>query len=84
MSTIPSGQSFVKEFRFFSDSRFVTVVFEDDATIEFHGEENYHKARVATAHGRQEEQTTLELVDQEGKTVAMVVKKDVVIEAFDA
>ena len=49
MSTIPSGQPVVKEFRFFSDSRFVTVVFEDESTVEFHGEENYHKARVATA-----------------------------------
>ncbi len=84
MSTIPAVPSVVKEFRFFSDSRFVTVVFEDEATIEFHGEENYHKARVASAHGRPEDQTTVELVDQAGKTVAMIVKKDILVESFDA
>ena len=84
MSTIPAGPSVVKEFRFFSDSRFVTVVFEDDTTTEFHGEENYHKARVASAHGRPDDPTAVELVDQAEKTVAMVVKKDVLVEAFDA
>jgi hypothetical protein len=84
MSTIPAGPQVVKEFRFFSDSRFVTVVFEDETTIEFHGEDNYHKARVATAHGRHEDQANLELTDQAGKPVTMIVKKDVITEAFEA
>lgn len=83
MSTIPAGPQVVKEFRFFPDSRFVTVVFEDDTTVEFHGEDNYHKARIASAKDRPEE-SKVELVDQGGKAVAMVVKTDVVIEAFEA
>jgi hypothetical protein len=84
MSTAPVNLPVVKEFRFFSDSRFVTAVFEDETSIEFHGEENYHKARAASAHGRPDDSTTVELTDQAGKTVAMTVTKDVVVEAFEA
>jgi len=82
MSTIPPIPLVVKEFRFFSDSRFVTVVFEDDTTVEFHGEENYHKAHhVVGAHAPS---ATLGLVDQKGETVTMVVNKGVLVEAFNA
>ncbi len=84
MSTTPTNPPVVKEFRFFSDSRFVTVVFEDETSIEFKGEENYHKARAATAHGRHAEEATLELVDSASKAVTMIVKKDVLVEAFEA
>ena len=84
MSTIPPIPLVVKEFRFFSDSRFVTVVFEDDTTVEFHGEENYDKAHNVTVHVRHADEGKIELVDQAGKTFAMVVKKGVVVEAFNA
>jgi len=81
MSTTPAV---VKEFRIFSDSHIVTVVFEDETSIEFKGEDNYHKARKATAHGRHAEEATLELIDPAGNAVAMIVKKDVTVEAFEA
>jgi hypothetical protein len=84
MSTIPAGPQVVKEFRFFSDSRFVTVVFEDETTVEFHGEENYEKAHDATVHVRHADEGSVELVDQTGKTVALVVKKNVLVEKFEA
>ena len=71
-----------KEFRFFSDSHIVTVVFEDDTTIEFQGEDNYRKAHhVVGAHAPS---AALELVDQKGETVNMVVNKGVLVEAFNA
>jgi hypothetical protein len=84
MSNTPANPPVVKEFQFFSDSRYVTIVFEDETTIEFKGEENYHKARTATAHGRHADQAMLELTDAEGKPVAMIVKKEVAVEAFEA
>ena len=84
MSAIPAGPQVVKEFRFFSDSRFVTVVFENETSIEFHGEENYEKAHDTTVHVRHADEGSVELVDQAGKTFALVVKKDVVVERFEA
>ncbi len=84
MSTIPAGPQVVKEFRFFSDSRFVTAVFEDDTTVEFHGEENYDKAHNVTVHLKHADQAELELIDQAGKTFALFVKKDVAVETFNA
>jgi len=84
MSTIPAGPQVVKEFRFFSDSRYVTVVFEDETSVEFHGEDNYEEAHDATVHAKHAGEASLELADQAGKTFAMVVKKDVLVERFAA
>ena len=84
MSTTPSGPQVVKEFRFFSTSRYVTVVFADETSVEFHGEDNYEEAHDTMVHAKHAGEASLELVDQAGKTFAMVVKKDVLAEKFEA
>jgi hypothetical protein len=82
METTPATPRVVKEFRFYSESRMVTIVFADDSSDDFTGEENYHKARVAGASHAPA--SSLELTDQQGTLVAMSIPAETPHETFEA
>jgi hypothetical protein len=74
----------VKEFQFFPESQIVTVVFADDTSAEFKGEENYHKARHACLDHPQPDSAPLELTSSSGEVTAMTVPKGTPHETFEA
>ena len=74
----------VKEFQFFPESHIVTIVFEDDTTAEFQGEENYHKARHACLNHPQPDWVRLEMTGAGGEVSAMTVLKGTPHETFEA
>jgi len=75
----------VKEFRFYPESLMVTVVFQDDRTDDFMGEDNYKPAHHAAIKASQfsTETTELSLIDQTGKTVVLTVPAETPHETFD-
>jgi len=82
MDSIPST---VKEFRFAPESQIVTIVFGDDRTEDFIGEENYKPAHHAAIKSADFSVATpdLSLTSQDGKTVVVNVPADVPHETFD-
>ena len=84
MEVNPASPRVVKEFRFYPESRIVTIVFEDDNATDFEGQENYHKARLACLVEPQPDSVDLELVDPKGVSVVMTVVKGTPHETFEA
>ena len=84
MSTSPTGPSVVKEFQFFTESKRVVVVLEDESSQEFAGHENYHAAASAAHHAPERPTFDLELTNEKGETLHFVVKQDVGHETFAA
>jgi len=74
----------VKEFRFYSESKMVTIVFGDDTAKDFEGPENYHQARLACLVEPQPDSAALELVEANGDKVVMTVIKGTPHETFEA
>jgi len=75
----------VKEFRFAPESQTVTVVFADDRTEDFIGEENYkpaHHAAIKASHF-DTETPELSLTSQDGKTLVLNVPAGTPHETFD-
>jgi hypothetical protein len=73
----------VKEFRFFPESGLVTVVFGDDTTDEFTGEENYRAAHHAAIKAHNAPTPDLTLTDRAGKTLIVSVPTGTPHETFD-
>jgi hypothetical protein len=84
MDIDPSSPPIVKEFRFYPESKIVTIVFGDDKAEDFMGPENYHLAHSAARHSASAEASNLSLTDQSGKSVIVVVPKGTPHETFDA
>lgn len=84
MEATPASPRVVKEFRFYSESKMATIIFEDDSSDDFTGEENYHKTRLACLGEELPQSAVLQLVDQKGATVVMTVLKGTPHETFEA
>ena len=84
MEVKPASPRVVKEFRFYPESKIVTIVFGDDTAVDFEGQENYHKARLACLVEPQPETASLELSNEKGGSVVMTVVKGTPHETFEA
>lgn len=74
----------VKEFLFYPESNMVTVVFDDDTTDDFTGEENYHAAHHAAIKAHDAATPALALTDRDGKAITVTVPAGTPHETFDA
>lgn len=83
MDIPPTGSPVVKEFRFYPESKIVTVVFADDRTEDFTGPENFQMAFNA-AHAAASSATDVALEDESGKSIAFAVPQGTPHETFDA
>ena len=83
MDNIPASSPVVKEFRFYPESKIVTVVFADDQTVDFTGPENFRLAAVA-AHAASTSSTDLSLDDDNGNNLSFAVPQGTPHETFDA
>ena len=82
MEIDPASPAVVKEFRFYPESEMVTVVFGDDKSEDFTGSENFRKARIA-AGASVAPSANLELLDNRGGSVIMIVPQGTPHETFD-
>jgi len=83
MDNIPASSPVVKEFRFYPESKIVTVVFADDQTVDFTGPENFRLAAVA-AHAASTSSTDVSLGDDNGNNLSFAVPQGTPHETFDA
>jgi hypothetical protein len=84
MDTKTASTGLVKEFRFYTESKMVTIVFQDDSAADFQGEKNYHDSRHACLNHPQPDSADLELTDAKGNTVVVTVVKGTPHETFEA
>jgi hypothetical protein len=73
----------VKEFRFYPESGKVSIVFSDDTTDDFTGEENYHAAHHAAIKAHDAPTPALTLTDRNGTTLTVSVPAGTPHETFD-
>jgi hypothetical protein len=84
MSTDPVNPLTVKEFRFYPESKIVTLVYEDDKADDFSGEENFQRAWEVGSASATSPATYLELKNDEGSPVTVRVPKGTPHETFEA
>ena len=83
MDNIPASSPIVKEFRFYPESKIVTIVLADDKAEDFMGPENFRLAASA-AHAASSSSTDVSLEDQSGNSISFAVPQGTPHETFDA